>query len=102
MARWATGHFNELRLRIYGELGSVEIQHRHDWSKLMTCLGNDAETGTWTEVAVDPVPTNYMRFVEAVQSGKQDDPDFRHAAELQKILDLALVADRDRAEHRVG
>jgi hypothetical protein len=47
------------------------------------------------------VKTNYQRFVEAVRSGRQDQPDFRHAAELQKILDLALIADLDRREHRV-
>ena len=99
--RWATGHFNELRLRVYGELGSVEIQHRHDWSKLFTCLGDDAETGTWTEVAVDAVPTNYMRFADAVKAGKTLEPSFRHATNIQKVLDLATVTDRDRMEHTV-
>jgi predicted dehydrogenase len=99
--RWATGHFNELRLRVYGELGSVEVQHRHDGSKLFTCLGADAETGTWTEVAVDTVPTNYMRFVEAVRAGQNNEPSFRHATNIQKVLDLATVTDRDRTEHRV-
>ena len=49
----------------------------------------------------DPVPTNYQRFAEAVRTGKQGEPGFRHAADLQKVLDLALVADLDRAEHRV-
>ena len=99
--RWATGHFNELRLRVYGELGAVEVQHRHDWSKLVTCLGADAETGTWTDIEVDPVPTNYMRFVEAVHSGQNMEPSFRHATNIQKVLDLATVTDRDRMEHTV-
>jgi len=79
----------------------VEIQHRHDWSKLFTCLGDDAETGTWTEVAVDAVPTNYMRFADAVKAGKTLEPSFRHAANIQKVLDLATVTDRDRMEHAV-
>jgi predicted dehydrogenase len=99
--RWATGHFNELRLRVYGEKGGVEVQHRHDWSKLMVCSGEDAETGNWKEVAVEPVPTNYMRFVEAVKLGRTLEPSFRHAANLQKVLDLAAVTDRDRTEHEV-
>jgi hypothetical protein len=51
------------------------------------------------------VKTNYQRFAEAVRSGRQDVsdtlPDFRHAAALQKLLDLALVADLDRREHKV-
>jgi predicted dehydrogenase len=68
--RWATGHFNELRLRVYGEKGGVEVQHRHDGSRLRVCLGDDAETGTWKELAADPVPTNYQRFAQAVQTGE--------------------------------
>ncbi|MFD1255058.1 MULTISPECIES: Gfo/Idh/MocA family oxidoreductase [Devosia] len=100
-SRWATGHFNELRLRVYGEKGSIEIQHRHDWSKLLTCLGDDVETGTWSEVEVGPVPTNYQRFAEAVRLGKNLEPSFRHATNIQKVLDLATVTDRDRTEHRV-
>jgi predicted dehydrogenase len=100
--RWATGHFNELRLRVYGDKGSLEVQHRHDGSKLFTCLGDDAETATWSEIEVETVPTNYQRFVEAVAGGNNLDPSFRHAANLQRVLDLASVTDRDRREHRVN
>ncbi|GHA17736.1 oxidoreductase [Devosia pacifica] len=99
--RWATGHFNELRLRVYGERGSVEVQHRHDWSKLFTCLGDDAETGKWTETEVPSVPTNYERFFEAVQMGRTLEPSFRHATSLQRVLDLSMLTDRDRREHEV-
>ena len=97
-SRWATGHLNELRLRVYGEKGAIEVQHRHDWSKLIVCLGDDAQSGTWREVDVPPVPTNYQRFAEAVRTGKNDQPDFRHAANLQKVLDLAIVSDSGRRE----
>src|SRR5690606_35175712 len=96
--RWATGHFNELRLRVYGEKGGVEVQHRHDGSQLRVVLGEDVETGTWQEMEVSPVPTNYQRFAEAVATGRNDEPSFRHAANLQKVLDLALVTDRERRE----
>jgi predicted dehydrogenase len=96
--RWATGHFNELRLRVYGEKGGVEVQHRHNGSTLRVVLGEDAETGTWQEMPVEPVPTNYERFVEAVRSGQNQEPSFRHAANLQKVLDLALITERERRE----
>lgn len=96
--RWAPGHLNELRLRVYGEKGGVEVQHRHDGSRLRVCLGEDAETGTWKELAVDPTPTNYQRFAEAVRTGENLEPTFRHAANLQQVLDLALVTDRERRE----
>ena len=100
-SRWASGHSNDQRLRVYGNKGGLELSHGHWGSLLRVCAGEDVATSTWREVKAEPVKTNYQRFVEAVQAGKQDDPDFRHAAELQKVLDLALVADRDRAEHRV-
>ena len=96
--RWATGHFNELRLRVYGETGGVEVQHRHDGSRLRVCLGEDVETGTWQEMEVEPVPTNYQRFAAAVKANKNQQPDFRHAAELQKVLDLAMVSDTEHKE----
>jgi predicted dehydrogenase len=95
--RWATGHFNELRLRVYGERGGVEVQYRHDRSHLRACLGEDAQSGDWIEIEAPPVLTNYQRFAEAVQAGKNQQPDFRHAAELQRVLDLAIVSD---GEHR--
>ena len=99
--RWAAGHSNDQHLRIYGDRGGIELSHGHWGSSLKTCIGDDRETTTWREVAAQPVPTNYQRFVEAVHGGGPAEPSFRHAAGLQKILDLALVADLDRAEHTV-
>lgn len=100
-SRWASGHSNDQRLRVYGNKGGLELSHGHWGTLLRVCAGEDVATSTWREVKAEPVKTNYQRFVEAVRAGRQDDPDFRHAAELQRVLDLALVADRDRAEHRI-
>ncbi len=96
-SRWATGHFNELRLRVYGDKGGVEVQNGKT-THLRVVLGEDVETATWKEVEVPPVPTNYQRFAEAVKTGKMQEPSFRHAAELQKVLDLALVTELERRE----
>ncbi len=100
-SRWASGHSNDQRLRAWGEKGGLELSHGHWGSLLRLCVGEDVATGTWREVEADPVPTNYQRFAEAVRTGVQTEPSFRHAAGLQKVLDLALVADLDRKEHRV-
>jgi predicted dehydrogenase len=100
-SRWASGHANDQRLRAYGEKGGLELSHGHWGSLLRICVGDDIATGTWREVAAEPVPTNYQRFAEAVRTGVQTEPSFRHAAGLQKVLDLALVADLDRKEHKV-
>jgi predicted dehydrogenase len=100
-SRWASGHANDQRLRIYGDKGGIELSHGHWGSLLRVCAGADVHSSTWREVSAEPVPTNYQRFADAVHSGQQGDPGFRHAAALQKVLDLALVADMDRQEHQV-
>ena len=101
-SRFATGYLNTLRLRVFGDKGAIEVQHGTDGSTLRACIGEDAEAPVWKDVAVDPVQTNYQRFVEAVAAGVSLDPTFRHAANLQRIIDLAVQTDRDRKELPVG
>ena len=100
-SRWASGHANDQRLRVYGDKGGLELSHGHWGSLLRICAGEDVQTSTWRDVTAAPVPTNYQRFADAVHSGIQGEPDFRHAAALQQVLDLALIADLDRHEHSV-
>ncbi|MCA0015906.1 Gfo/Idh/MocA family oxidoreductase [Mesorhizobium sp. B292B1B] len=97
-SRWATGHLNELRLRIYGDRGGLEVVHNLDGSSLKACLGQNVDDGIWEELDSGTVATNYQRFADAVRTGVQAEPSFRHAAELQKVLDLAVVSDEKRAE----
>lgn len=95
-SRWAAGHINELKLRVYGDKGGLEVQHTHIDSHLRVCLDEDVETGTWREVDVLPVATNYERFVNAIRLSMPTEPSFRHAAELQRILDLASESEDTR------
>ncbi|MDO9414956.1 Gfo/Idh/MocA family protein [Pararhizobium sp.] len=97
-SRWATGHLNELRLRMHGDKGGIEVIHSTEGSSLRACLGADVENGVWRTLDAGTVPTNYERFIEAVAANRTLEPGFRHAAELQKILDLAIVSDRERRE----
>ena len=50
------------------------------------CTGDDVENATWHDIDAGTVPTNYARFVDAVRTGKNAEPSFRHAADLQKVL----------------
>ena len=93
-SRWATGHINELKLRIYGTKGGLEVNHRSDGSLLRVCSGVDVEKGVWKDTDVEPVATNYQRFAAAVESGMTQEPSFHHAANLQKVLDAAFESDR--------
>ncbi|WP_416798171.1 Gfo/Idh/MocA family protein [Ciceribacter azotifigens] len=97
-SRWATGHLNELRLRVHGDKGALEVIHRPDRSVLRACLQEDVELAVWKEIEVDPVATNYQKFIAAIQEGRGQEPNFRHAANLQKILDLAMVTELERRE----
>jgi predicted dehydrogenase len=99
--RWAAGHYNDLRLRIYGDKGGIEVLHTPAGSQLRACIGEDAESAEWDEIDPGTVPTNYMRFAEAVENGANGEPDFRHAAGLQRALDLAFVTEKERIEHKL-
>lgn len=100
-SRWATGHLNELRLRMHGERGALEVIHTTEGSRLRGCLGEDVEQAVWRELDAGTVPTNYERFAAAVARGEQVEPGFRHAAALQKVLDLAMETERERRELKV-
>ncbi|SHI99846.1 Gfo/Idh/MocA family protein [Wenxinia saemankumensis] len=92
-SRFATGHMNDLRLRIHGTLGALDVRDTNHISSLKACIGDDRLTATWREVEAPPVPTNYARFVAAVREKAVVLPDFRRGADLQKIIDAAVESD---------
>jgi predicted dehydrogenase len=100
-SRWATGHLNELRLRMHGDKGALEVFHSTEGSQLRGCLGDDVEKAVWRDIDAGTVPTNYQRFAAAVAAGDKIEPGFRHAAELQKVLDLAIETEKERRELKV-
>lgn len=95
--RFAMGHFNDLRLRIYGDKGGLEVTNTGELGTLRVSAGADALKPVWQDVALAPVTTNYVRFVNAVRKLRSDEPSFRTAAELQRVLDLGVQSD---AEHQ--
>jgi len=90
--RFATGYANELYVTLYGDKGAVKIHTDGKASELRLCAGADIDTQTWRDVKCPPVPTTYQRFAAAVASGKNGDPGFRRAADIQRVLDLLLKA----------
>lgn len=93
-SRFASGHLNELRLRIYGEKGGLEVTNNGDLGTLRISSGGDMKAGAWRDVPLSPVPTTYKRFADAVLSGGTMDPDFTQGARLQKVLDRAYDLGR--------
>jgi predicted dehydrogenase len=90
--RFATGYANELSVALYGDKGAVAIRTDGKKSSLKLCTGADIDTQRWRDVKCPPVPTTYERFAAALASGKNGDPSFRRAADIQRVLDTLLEA----------
>jgi predicted dehydrogenase len=91
--RFASGHINDLRLRLYGLKGGVEVLFENNVSRLNVCLGPNVKSFTWEPVEALPRPTVYERFIAAIRGEGAANPDFARAAKLQRVLDA--VADSD-------
>lgn len=87
--RFASGHLNDLRLRIYGDKGGLEVRFENAESRLLACLEPHLRTATWQEVETPAVPTIYQRFIAAIRGEAAPDPTFARGADLQRLLDLA-------------
>ena len=98
---WA-GYRDDLRLRIFGSQGALDIGYGgRDANglripRLDVCLGEDIETHNWRHYPLTPVETNYERFIRAIRQGETLEPSFAHAANLQRILDAAMEAEAPR------
>lgn len=97
-SRWASGHLNELKLRIYGERGGLEVVSlggaRHildpEYSSLRVSLREDMQESIWRDVPVPPGKLNYEVFADSVRSGRPAEPSFATAARLQQVLDRSF------------
>ena len=91
-SRFMTGYANTLKLQVFGTLGALELDHGHATTNLRLCNGANVHIAAWQDVVCDAGPSNYAKFIQAIRSGTPDTPDFRHAANLQKILDACFTA----------
>jgi predicted dehydrogenase len=95
--RFATGHLNDLRLRLYGDAGGIEVGLEGNVSYLRACTGADTATGTWRSLKAPVLPTIYERFIAAIRGEGAAEPTFARGAELQRILDRAEQSDAEGA-----
>ncbi|MEP0940645.1 MAG: Gfo/Idh/MocA family oxidoreductase [Rhizobiaceae bacterium] len=92
--RFASGHHNDLRLRIYGDKGGLEVSFENAVSRLKGCIGEDIHVPEWREIEAPEVLTNYQRFVMAIAGEQVSGPDFELGATLQRALDNAEKSDQ--------
>lgn len=99
--RWSGGHANRLFLKISGTKGAIEIDSERSTTSYKLSVGADLDKAQWKEIAAKPTPNNYARFVKAVRTGVQDQPDFARGAEVQKVLDAVIASDAKGAPIKV-
>ncbi len=91
--RFMTGYDNVLDLKIFGTKGAVEVIHREGWNEVRCCIGKNIHSQAWQTIKPEPVETNYRKFINAIVAGKNGSPDFRRAADLQRVLDACEKND---------
>lgn len=99
--RWCGGYANRLFLRIAGTAGTVEFDSEHSVEHYCVCSGPDLDTGKWKQVHAPATPTNYQRFIQAIQSRKPEQPDFATGVAVQKVLDAAFRSAVEKKPVRI-
>jgi predicted dehydrogenase len=87
--RFATGHLNDLRLRLYGTKGGLEVTFEKNVSRLRACLEPGLEQAEWRTIRTPVLPNIYQRFIAAIRGQGMPEPDFARGAMLQRMLDRA-------------
>jgi predicted dehydrogenase len=90
--RWAAGHRNSLRLRIFGDEGGLVVDLDKGGNQIEVCLGKHRHAATWKTVTCAATPDNHQRFVRGILTGRNDQPDFARGAEIQKVLDACMAS----------
>lgn len=97
ITRVATGHRNSVYLSIHGDKGAARVDLDRSYEMLEICrLDAKGFAQPWESVYCGKTPNNYERFVASIESGINDQPDFRRGAEVQAMLDACEQSSRQR------
>lgn len=94
ITRFATGHMNNSLLDIHGTEGGLRIWTDGHDSTLQICLGKDVKKAKWRKAKLEPVPTNYQRFVDALVSGQNGMPSFADGWRAQQVIDACFESSQ--------
>ncbi|HEY3378162.1 MAG TPA: Gfo/Idh/MocA family oxidoreductase [Armatimonadota bacterium] len=102
-SRWATGQANSLRVRVYGDAGAIEIDLDRSYSEYRICAGKkNIAKFIWKTVECPPTPTNFVRFVRAIKTGKPDASDFANGVKIQAYLHASFLSAAQRGPVEVA
>ena len=91
--RFASGHLNDLSVRLYGDKGGLRLTNAGPLGTLEVCLGEDLVHARWRDIPLTPGATSFARFTEGVRTGQPMRPDFSRGARLQRLIDAAFDAE---------
>ncbi len=96
-SRWATGHLNSLRLRVFGDKGGLAIDTDRGNDKLSVCVDDfHTQNALWTEMPVKlTVPNNFVRFIRSIRSGKAEGATFEDGLKIQRVLDACVRSSKE-------
>jgi predicted dehydrogenase len=93
--RWATGHYNSLRVCVYGDEGAVELDLDRDPSSYRLVRGRKAvRAAQWRVVPCRKTPTQYQRFIAGIRTGAEDPCNFANGEKVQASLDASIISSR--------
>ncbi|MFC3325387.1 Gfo/Idh/MocA family protein [Mesorhizobium cantuariense] len=101
-SRYMTGHANDLSLVLHGTKGAIKVETDGKVSNLSACLGGDVDLQRWQKLALPDVKRNARRFADALDAGRNGDPSFRRAADMQKLIDAAFESSAAKRPISVG
>lgn len=101
-SRYMTGHANDLSLAMHGTKGAIKVETDGKVSNLSACLGGDVDLQRWQTLALPDVKRNARRFADALDAGRNGDPSFRRAADMQKLIDAAFESSAAKLPISVG
>jgi len=91
-SRWATGYTNAIRLEVHGTEGALRLDLDLSYEAIEVCLGDARHRQRWDRRYLPPTPTNQRRFIEAIRSGVQDQPDLLRGAKVQAYLEACFTS----------
>ena len=101
--RWATGHLNSLRVRVYGDEGAVEVDLDRSRDSYRLCRGKARIRKTeWSEVACRRTLTQHERFIKAIRRGTSDVCDFSNGARVQAYLEASTDSAREKRPMKIS
>jgi predicted dehydrogenase len=94
VSRWASGRHNTIHVDLHGTRGALVIDLDSSYDQVHH---HDVASKAWRTERPAPAPSTWQRFIGAIRSGKQDQPDLVRGAQIQAYLEAcrkSLVSGR--------